>query len=107
METTNDGFTFRRVSTNKVEHVRVGLETAKPQTAKGAAFKMDGFTFRKVKVERRPEVNRRNDSGRRRCKDEPYRYAESNGSTSVDHKEMGDTENKTSDITSEMKNNRG
>lgn len=48
METTNDGFTFRRVSTNKVERVEMKCRSMEPRAAKSSAFEMGGFTFRKV-----------------------------------------------------------
>lgn len=50
METTNDGFTFRRVSTNKIERDDLKYVSVEPRvvSAQHNAFELGGFTFKKV-----------------------------------------------------------
>lgn len=49
MEQANDGFTFRRVSTNRVERAELGCFRGRTMVDAGTgAFEIDGFTFRKV-----------------------------------------------------------
>ncbi|KAI4293124.1 hypothetical protein PAPHI01_2398 [Pancytospora philotis] len=50
MEQTNDGFTFRRVSTNRVERAEIACAPGRrtESIAGQDAFELDGFTFRKL-----------------------------------------------------------